>query len=135
MPSPTTVPPIIKAMDVEELALHTSLELTSMLLPWIAILISIIIALLVKDWAMAFIKGLRFKMRQEFNPGDMVMVDNEPAVIVSIGVFQTVFAKETTSGDAVWRYVPNERLAFLKLEKVVRPGIIHKDLIKKMKVN
>lgn len=105
---------------VEEFALAAGLGITSILMPWVIILFSIIIALLVKDWSLSFIKGLRFKLSNEFNPGDTVLVDGEPSTIVSVGVTKTVFAKTTKLGS-VWRYVPNERLAFLKLEKIIRP--------------
>lgn len=105
-------------MDVEELALSTSLSITSFLMPWIAILLSIIIALMVKDLAMSLVRGLRFKMSNTFNPGDIVIIDGEEAVIISIGLIRTVFERRGQEG-VIWRYVPNERLAFLKLEKVI----------------
>ena len=38
-----------------------SMDLTGMLLPWIAVLISLVIAIWFKDFATAMEKGLRFK--------------------------------------------------------------------------
>ena len=61
-------------------------------------------------------------MNREFNPGDIVLLDNEEAVIINIGLTKTVFEKVNDRG-IVWRYVPNERLAYLKLEKVVRSDV------------
>jgi len=109
-------------MNIEELAVGTSLNITGVLMPWLAALLSIIMALMIKDWATSFAKGLKFKMNRDFNPGDVVLLDGEEAVIITIGLTKTVFEKVNNRG-IVWRYVPNERLAFLKLEKVVRTDI------------
>ena len=109
-------------MNVEELTLATSLDITNFLMPWIAVLISIISALLVKDWVTSFVKGLKFKLNSAFNPGDIVILDDQEAVIISIGITRTVFEKVDKRG-VVWRYVPNERLTYLKLEKVIRKDV------------
>ena len=113
-------------MNIEELAVGTSLNITGFLLPWASMLLSIIIALMIKDWATSFAKGLKFKMNRDFNPGDIVLLDSEEAVIITIGVTKTVFEKVNNRG-IVWRYVPNERLAYLKLEKVIRTDVIDID--------
>ena len=118
-------------MNIEELAVGTSLSITGFLLPWASMLLSIIIALMIKDWAISFAKGLKFKMNSDFNPGDIVLLDSEEAVIITIGLTKTVFEKVNNRG-LVWRYVPNERLAFLKLEKVVRTDV-HKNGAEKKK--
>ena len=112
-------------MNIEELTLATGLSITSFLMPWIAVLVSIIMALLIKDWATSFAKGLKFKMNRDFNPGDIVLLDGEEAVIITVGITKTVFEKVNKKG-LVWRYVPNERLAYLKLEKIVRTDV-HKN--------
>lgn len=108
-------------MNIEELALATSLSLTDILMPWAAILLSIIAAMMIKDFTTALVRGIRFKMSPNFNPGDVVIIDGEEATIISIGILRTVFERNGPEG-IVWRYVANERLAFLKLEKVVRPS-------------
>ena len=112
-------------MNIEELAVGTSLDITGFLMPWLAALLSIIMALMIKDWATSFAKGLKFKINRDFNPGDIVLLDNEEAVIITIGITKTVFEKVNKRG-LVWRYVPNERLAYLKLEKIVRTDV-HKN--------
>ena len=112
-------------MNIEELTLATGLSITSFLMPWIAVLVSIIMALLIKDWATSFAKGLKFKMNRDFNPGDIVLLDGEEAVIITVGITKTVFEKVNKKG-LVWRYVPNEGLAYLKLEKIVRTDV-HKN--------
>ena len=112
-------------MNIEELSLATSLQLTTFLMPWVTILVSIIMAMMIKDWATSLAKGIKFKLNNAFNPGDIVILDDEEAVIIAIGITKTVFEKVNDRG-VVWRYVPNERLAYLKLEKVIRKDV-HKN--------
>ena len=109
-------------MNINELTLATGLDITSFLMPWLTVLISIILALMIKDWTTSIAKGLKFKLNKDFNPGDIVLLDGEEAVIITIGVTKTVFEKVNDRG-IVWRYVPNERLAYLKLEKVIRSDV------------
>ena len=118
-------------MNIEELSLTTSMQLTAFLMPWLTILVSIIMAMMIKDWATSLAKGIKFKLNNAFNPGDIVILDDEEAVIIAIGITKTVFEKVDERG-IVWRYVPNERLAFLKLEKVVRKDV-HKNGVSEKK--
>ena len=122
---------IIILMNIEELSLATSMQLTAFLMPWLTILVSIIMAMMIKDWATSLAKGIRFKLNNAFNPGDIVILDDEEAVIIAIGITKTVFEKVDERG-IVWRYVPNERLAYLKLEKVVRKDV-HKNGVSEKK--
>jgi hypothetical protein len=66
---------------------------------------------------------MKFKFNPQFREGDKVILDGERALIVKIGMTETVFGVTKSSGefdgDYVWRYVPNERISFLKLEKVI----------------
>lgn len=102
-------------MELSEL----SMNLTDMLLPWIAILVSVIITIWFKDFATNFAKGLAFKRKPGFEPGDAVYLDGEKALIISIGIQETVFEIER-AGITVWRYVPNTRTEYVKLEKIIR---------------
>jgi hypothetical protein len=99
-----------------------SMDLTGMLLPWIAVLISLVIAIWFKDFATGLAKGLKFKFDPAFNEGDEVLLDGELAMIVKIGARQTVFGVYSDRGYT-WRYVPNERIPFLKLEKVIKKDL------------
>ena len=99
-----------------------SMDLTGMLLPWIAVLISLIVAIWFKDFATGLAKGLKFKYDPAFKEGDEVILDGQTAMIVKIGVSQTVFGIYSDKGYT-WRYVPNERIPFLKLEKVVKKDL------------
>ena len=102
-----------------------AMKLTELLVPWIAILISIIIALWLKDFAQNFMIGLKFRMNGAFNEGDKVLLDGKDAIVVKIGLRDTVFGVYSDKGYT-WRYVPNERIAFLKLEKIVDADL-HRD--------
>ena len=91
-----------------------TIQLTNFLLPWIGILISLIVAIWVKDLATSMAKGMKFKMNKAFNAGDHVILDGSDAIIVSVGISETVFGIYS---------VPNERIAMLKLEKVIKNDV------------
>ena len=98
-------------------------QITQLLLPYIGMVMIVIIGFMIKDYATKLSKGIAFSMNNQFKEGDKVILDGERALIVKIGLTQTVFGIEKDSGqfrgDYVWRYVPNEKISNLKLEKVV----------------
>ena len=100
-----------------------SLQLTDVMMPWIAILLSIMLAIWFKDFCTKLAKGIAFKLNPQFKEGDKVILDGERSLIVKIGMTETVFGITKTDGefdgDYIWRYVPNDRIPFLKLEKVI----------------
>ena len=98
------------------------MDFADMIGPWIAILVSISAAFWFKDFATNFMQGLKFRFNPAWNEGDEVLLEGEQALIVKIGLRETVFGTYGSNGYT-WRYVPNERIQFLKLEK-----IINKDL-------
>ena len=70
------------------------------------------------------------EINKAFNEGDEVLIDGKKAIIVKIGITQTVFGIYTTSGYT-WRYVPNERISWIKLEKIINPDLkISKNMLK-----
>ena len=95
-----------------------AMKLTELLVPWIAILFSIMIAFWLKDFAQNFMIGLKFRMNTAFNEGDKVILDGHDAIIVKIGLRDTVFGVNTDRGYT-WRYVPNVKIPNLKLEKII----------------
>ena len=99
-----------------------SMDLSNMLLPWIGVLISLVVAIWFKDFATGLAKGLKFKWDPAFKEGDEVLLDGELAMIVKIGVSKTVFGVYSDRGYT-WRYVPNERIPVLKLEKVIKKDL------------
>ena len=98
------------------------LELTDLAMPWITVLVSLIVTIWLKDYATGLAKGLKFKMNPAFNEGDEVILDGELAMIVKIGTRETVFGVYSERGYT-WRYVPNERIPVLKLEKVIKKDL------------
>ena len=98
------------------------LSVAEMLVPWIAILVSISAAFWFKDFATNLMQGMKFRFNPAFNEGDSVIIDGSDAVIVKIGLRETVFGCYSDKGYT-WRYVPNDRIPAMKLEK-----IINKDL-------
>ena len=100
-----------------------AIEMTQYLLPYIGMIMIVIIGFMIKDFATKFSKGLAFSMNKQFQEGDHVLIDGERALIVKIGISQTVFGVTKKGGeldgDYVWRYVPNERIDYLKLEKII----------------
>ena len=99
-----------------------ALKLTELLMPWIAILLSLIIAFWLKDFAQNLMIGLKFRMNSAFNEGDEVLLDGNDALIVKIGIRDTVFGVYSDKGYT-WRYVPNVRIPLLKLEKIINPEL------------
>ena len=110
------------------------LDVTDLLRPWISVLISLLVAIWMKDYATSLAKGLKFKMNPAFNEGDEVLLDGELSMIVKIGTRETVFGVYSDRGYT-WRYVPNERIPYLKLEKVIKKDLhIDTDEEKAMKL-
>ena len=100
-----------------------AIEMTEFLLPYIGMVMIVIFGFMLKDFATKMSKGIAFSMNKQFQEGDHVLIDGERALIVKIGLTQTVFGVTKSNGefdgDYVWRYVPNERIDFLKLEKII----------------
>ena len=100
-----------------------ALEMTEFILPYIGMVVIVVFGFMLKDFATKMSKGIAFSMNKQFQEGDHVLIDGERALIVKIGVTQTVFGVTKSNGefdgDYVWRYVPNERIDYLKLEKII----------------
>lgn len=94
-------------------------ELTNDMVPIVKVLLAGIVAIWIKDFITSASKGIAFFMNRAFGEGDRVKIDDSDAIIVKIGLRQTVFSIIKDDGDYVWRYVPNEMISLLKLEKVI----------------
>ena len=95
-----------------------SLDITNFIMPWIAILVSLMVAFWLKDFVGQLMTGMKFKMDPAFNEGDNVLLEGEDAMIVKIGARQTVFGVYSDRGYT-WRYISNDKIYSLKLEKVI----------------
>ncbi len=92
---------------------------------FIGFLLTLMIGLAIRDAATSFVKGAKFRFNPAFKEGDKVRLDGQHALIVKIGMSETVFGIYGDDGYT-WRYVPNTRIEFLKLEKIVDPEL-HRD--------
>jgi|TARA_B110000240_G_C13458737_1_gene435681 hypothetical protein len=97
-------------------------EIAELATPFVIALIALVVTMMFKDFATSLAKGLRFKWNRAFNEGDKVILDGCDSVIVKIGITETVFGVYGDRGYT-WRYVPNERIQFLKLEKVINKDL------------
>ena len=88
--------------------------------PWVGILLSVIIILLIKDIIFSLIKGIKFKLKPGFEPGDNCYIDGEHATIIRISMLETVFEIDNGRGK-VWRYIPNDKLDSIVLERIIVP--------------
>ncbi len=120
---------ILTPHSAAQLVADSAVEL---LMPFVGMLLVVVMVFMFKDFAMKFGKGLAFSLNKQFKEGDRVIIDDERAIIVKIGLTQTVFGISKVHGDLdgdyVWRYVPNERISFLKIEKIifdVQPALNH----------
>tara|TARA_X000000368_G_scaffold373422_1_gene324414 strand:- start:2163 stop:2576 length:414 start_codon:yes stop_codon:yes gene_type:complete len=102
-----------------------TIELSSYYVEFIGFLLTLIVGLSIRDWAGSFVKGAKFRFNPAFQEGDKVLLDGQPALIVKIGLSETVFGVYGDDGYT-WRYVPNTRIEYLKLEKIVDPDL-HRD--------
>ena len=110
-------------MDAEIMsASGVGLEVTILITPFISALVLLVVTLWFKDFATKIAKGMAFKMNKSFNEGDTVILDGSDALIVKIGLSETVFGVYSDKGYT-WRYVPNERIPMLKLEKVINKDL------------
>lgn len=98
------------------------MELTDLLAPWIAILISISAAFWFKDFVTNLLAGLKFKFNPAFNEGDKIIFDDQDAIIVKIGLRESVFGVYSENGY-VWRYISNDRIKLHKLEKIINSDL------------
>ena len=101
---------------------QVGIEITNLIMPFISALLILVITLWFKDFATKIAKGMMFKMNKSFNEGDAVVLDGEDAIIVKIGLSESVFGVYGPRGYT-WRYVPNERIPMLKLEKVINKDL------------
>ena len=129
----------MKVATMDKLGLSPELaavQITDVILPYIGMVLIVIFGFMIKDYATKMSKGIAFSLNKQFKEGDHVLLDGERALIVKIGLTQTVFGITKSNGefdgDYVWRYVPNERIDYLKLEKIVfdRTPITNKNRIK-----
>ena len=103
-------------------AADVGLNVTNLIGPFVMALLALVVTLWFKDFATKIAKGLAFNMDKTWSEGDSVLLDGRDAIIVKIGLTTTVFGTYGERGYT-WRYVPNERITSLKLEKIINPDL------------
>ena len=98
------------------------MDFADMIGPWIAILVSISAAFWFKDFAVNLMSGLKFKFNPAFNEGDHIILDDCDAIIVKIGLRESVFGVYSEKGY-VWQYISNDRIKLHKLEKIINKNL------------
>ena len=105
-----------------------TIEISDFYIEFIAYALSILIIMWIKDAISAFMEGMKFRTNKHFKEGDKVLLEGQHAMIISIGWRQSVFGVYGKDGYT-WRFIPNKRIEFLKLEKIVDPDL-HPDTAK-----
>ena len=96
-----------------------SASLSILFVPLIAAVMTVLIGMAIKDGAAAMAKGMMFRFNGVFKEGDIVFLDGERALIVKIGILQSVFGITKDDGAYCWRYISNTKMDNLKLEKIL----------------
>lgn len=86
---------------------------------YILLAVGFVASLLLKDIFTTLTYGLMFYFDPSFKEGDFVLLDNERALIIKIGIRKTCFEIEQ-DGNTYWRYIPNDKIRYTKLEKIIR---------------
>ena len=107
-------------MTVTELSNH----ITVLFLPILAVVMTVLFGMAIKDAAAAIAKGMMFRFNGVFKEGDIVFLDGERAIIVKVGVLQYVFGITKEDGTYCWRYVNNTRMDNLRLEKILNLSLM-----------
>ena len=94
------------------------LTLNDFYVEFLGFVLTLLVGLAVKDWAVGFVKGATFRLTSSFKEGDKVILDGNTALIIKVGFAQTVFGVYNDDGYT-WRYISNQKIDTLKLEKIV----------------
>lgn len=93
-------------------------DIATWLTPLFALSLALVAGLALKDFSTNLVMGLRFKFDSAWTEGQHCFIDGEPAIIVKIGIGETVFQINNGRG-VVWRHVANERIKYLRIERVI----------------
>jgi small-conductance mechanosensitive channel len=99
-----------------------AMHATELLVPWAVILISAMAALAMKDFASNLMAGIAFRYSSPFKEGDHVIIDGNDAMVIKVGITETVFGRYSDRGYT-WRYVPNREIHSIRIEKLIRQDL------------
>ena len=63
-----------------------SADFTTWISPLLAVSLALVFGITLRDWAMNLVLGMKFKIDQAWYEGAHCFIDNEPAIIVKIGM-------------------------------------------------
>ena len=107
-------------MTVTELSNH----ITVLFLPVIAVVMTALFGMALRDMAAAIAKGMAFRYSGVFKEGDIVFLDGERAIVVKLGIMISVFGITKDDGTYCWRYINNTKVDNLKLEKILNLSLM-----------
>lgn len=109
--------------------------LSAQTIKWIQITLGVFVVFILKDAITSVINGVSFMLSSNIRKGDKVIIDGERAIVNHTGFRYTVFSyireeedgetgkqkvcKGQKEGERIWRLVANDRLKFVKLEKII----------------
>lgn len=102
--------------------------LTANVLTWVSAFLTLVLGLAAKEFVVTFTSGFLFFLNRQFNEGDRIIIDGHKGIIVKIGIRQTVFGLEEKDGY-IWRFVYNDRIKYLRLEKIILDSKISDGII------
>jgi len=107
-------------MTVTEL----SNSLSVLFIPILGVVMTVLFGMAIKDAANAIAKGMMFRFNRVFSEGDIVFLNGERAIIVKIGIMQSVFGITKPDGTYVWRYINNTKIDNIVLEKILNLSLM-----------
>jgi len=105
-------------MDVKSIS-DISFNFATWLSPILVVGITFVTVMMLRDSLTSIAKGMKFRFDPTFKEGDVVFIEGERAIIVKLGMMKTVFGVTKDDGTYCWRYIPNTRIEYLKLEKII----------------
>jgi len=113
-------------MEAEAIMTVTELSnsLSVLFIPILGVVMTVMFGMAIKDAGAAIAKGMMFRFNAVFKEGDIVFLDGERAIIVKIGILQSVFGITKPDGAYCWRYISNTKMDSLKLEKILNLSLM-----------
>lgn len=95
------------------------IEISQTTLAWISFALAFTFAFIIKDVLTNVAQGIMFRFSSQFKEGDHVIIDEEDAIIVNIGLRYTKFGIFKENGSYAWLYLPNDKIKNQKIERVI----------------
>lgn len=96
------------------------IDLSQNMIGWISFALAFTIGFILKDMLTNVAQGIMFRFSSQFKEGDHVIIDEEDAIIVNIGLRYTKFGIFKENGSYAWLYLPNDKIKNQKIERVIR---------------